>query len=151
MHKGSVGRVPHFGVDIGFQFFQATVVISLEHHLIPNLKQFHLRNIFLKYAMVYLQIFLDTLFENLCGKVSTYFSNFNIFRERCSPGKILFINKLDKGLIKIVIIQILNPLYSSALTSAALLIIALVTTPVWPRAAPRASPGKMYLPINYQY
>ena len=33
-------------------------------------------------------------------------------------------------------------------TSAALLIMAFVTTPVCPRAAPRASPGKMYLVGN---
>ena len=33
-------------------------------------------------------------------------------------------------------------------TSAALLIMALVTTPVCPRAAPRASPGKMYLVVE---
>ena len=29
--------------------------------------------------------------------------------------------------------------------------MALVTTPVCPKAAPSASPGKMYLDINYQY
>ena len=34
---------------------------------------------------------------------------------------------------------------SSTSASAARLIMALVTTPVWPRAAPSASPGKMYL------
>jgi len=36
------------------------------------------------------------------------------------------------------------------LTSAARLIMALVMTPVWPSAAPRASPGNMYL-HNYIY
>ena len=38
-----------------------------------------------------------------------------------------------------------SSLMSSTRASAALLIMALVTTPVWPRAAPRARPGKMYL------
>ena len=34
---------------------------------------------------------------------------------------------------------------SSTRASALRLIIAFVITPVWPRAAPNASPGKMYL------
>ena len=38
-----------------------------------------------------------------------------------------------------------SSLMSSTRASAARLIMALVTTPVWPRAAPRARPGKMYL------
>ena len=39
-------------------------------------------------------------------------------------------------------------MFEFKVTSAALLIMAFVTTPVCPRAAPRASPGKMYLVVN---
>ena len=67
-----------------------------------------------------------------------------------SSGEVVFVNQLNKSLRRRGLLCIYNHLILMKtcylkVTSAARLIMALVTTPVCPSAAPRASPGKMYL------
>ena len=76
-----------------------------------------------------------------------------LLREGGSPGEVVFVDQLNKSLrrrgflffIHITLFWLKTYL---KVTSAARLIMALVTTPVCPSAAPRASPGKMYLVVD---
>ena len=77
-----------------------------------------------------------------------------LLREGGSSGEVVFVDQLNKSLRRrgflffIHNILILLKTCYLKVTSAARLIMALVTTPVCPSAAPRASPGKMYLVVE---
>ena len=119
------------------------MIKRLQHDFVGNLKE-KIRTLPVLHQATHNKILLHGLLKHLGGEVAGDLSDVHVLGKSRSPRQVILVNEFYQSLEGFAMFSKCQ--FSTWLpTSAALLIMALVTTPVWPSAAPRARPGKMYL------